>query len=239
MPTNVNAVPGDRQATLSWSAPASDGGSAISGYAVTSSPGNLSCATSGALSCVVGGLANGTPYTFTVTATNTIGTGPPSGPSSAVTPASVPGAPSNVSAVAANGQATVSWSGPASDGGSAINGYTVTSDPGSLTCTTGGSLSCVVGGLANGTPYTFTVTATNTIGTGPPSVPSSGVTPASVPGAPTNVSATAWQCLGHGELEHPGRRWRRRHQRLHRHRQPGQPELRHDCHVELLAWSVG
>ena len=190
-PTNVSALPGDRQATVSWSAPASDGGSAISGYTATSSPGNLSCATSGALSCVVSGLANGTPYTFTVAATNSIGTGPPSGPSGAVTPATLPGAPTNIGAFAGNGQATVSWGAPTSDGGSAINGYTATSNPGSLTCTSGGSLNCVVGGLTNGTQYTFTVAATNAIGTGPPSAPSSAVTPASVPGAPTNVSAVA------------------------------------------------
>ena len=136
---------------------------------MTSNPGSLTCGTSGALSCVVGGLANGTPYTFTVTATNGIGTGAPSSPSNQVTPTNavtVPGAPTNVSAVAGNAQATVSWTVPASNGGSAIIDYTVTSSPGPFTATAAGpsASSAVVPGLANGTSYTFTVHARNTVG---------------------------------------------------------------------------
>ncbi|HEX8971450.1 fibronectin type III domain-containing protein [Oryzihumus sp.] len=88
-----------------------------------------------------------------------------------------PGAPTAVSASAGTGQATVFWTPPASDGGSAITGYTATSSPGGLTCTTSGALLCTVGALANGTPYTFTVTATNAVGAGPPSSPSVAVTP--------------------------------------------------------------
>ena len=64
---------------------------------------------------------------------------------------SAPGAPTGVSAVGGNGQATVSWIAPASDGGSPITAYTVTSNPGSLTCGTTGTLTCPVTGLTNGT----------------------------------------------------------------------------------------
>ena len=71
---------------MSWKAPSSTGGSAITRYTVTSSPGGKTCTTTGALSCTVSGLTNGTHYTFTVTATNAAGTGPASTPSTAVTP---------------------------------------------------------------------------------------------------------------------------------------------------------
>ena len=76
--------------------------------------------------------------------------------------ASVPGAPTAVSATAGDGQATVSWNAPGSNGGAAISGYTVTSAPGAKTCTsTAVDTHCTVTGLTNGTPYTFTVTATS------------------------------------------------------------------------------
>src|ERR1019366_1529824 len=112
-------------------------------------------------------------YTFTVTATNADGTGLASGASAAITPVTVPGAPAigAVSLVAnranglTNGAVTVNWSAPASNGGSAITGYTVISSPGGLTCTSA-ALTCNVTGLTVGTSYTFTVTATNADGTG-------------------------------------------------------------------------
>jgi len=107
--------------------------------------------------------------TFTPTPTPT----PPPPPADTST---APGAPTGASATPGNGQATVSWLAPASDGGREITGYTVTGAPGG-TCSTSGALTCQVSGLTNGTPYTFTVTATNAIGTSPASAPSSSVTP--------------------------------------------------------------
>lgn len=190
-PTGAAATPGNASAAVTWSAPASNGGGTITGYAVTSSPGARTCTTTGALGCTVSALVNGTPYTFTVTATNAIGTGAASSPSTPVTPRTVPGAPTGVAAVAGNAAADVTWSAPASNGGSAITGYTVTSNPDGLTCTTTAALGCTVIGLANGTPYTFTVTATNVAGTGPASSASTPVTPRTIPGAPIGVTAVA------------------------------------------------
>ena len=88
----------------------------------------------------------------------------------------VPGAPTAVTATAGAGAATVSFTPPASNGGAAITGYTVTAMPGNIT-TTGTGSPITVSGLTNGTSYTFTVKATNSVGTGPESTPSNAVTP--------------------------------------------------------------
>lgn len=102
-----------------------------------------------------------------------------------------PGAPQSVVAVAGNRKAVVAWTAPASENGSPITGYTVTSNPGGVSVTTTGALNATVTGLTNGTSYTFTVTATNAIGEGPASAASNAVVPASVRGAPTAASATS------------------------------------------------
>ena len=185
-PTNVTAVAGNAAALVGWTAPASNGGSSITGYAATASPGGATCATT-STTCTVGSLSNGTTYTFTVKATNAVGTGPASSPSNAVTPAATataPGAPTNVTAVAGNASALVGWTAPASNGGSSITGYTATASPGGATCATT-STTCTVGSLSNGTTYTFTVKATNAVGTGPASSPSNAVTPTGLTGPPT------------------------------------------------------
>jgi hypothetical protein len=193
VPTSVSATSGaNAQSVVSWTAPGSDGGLPITGYTVLSSGGQTCSWTSGALSCTVTGLTNGTPYTFTVTATNVMGTSSASSASSSVTPRTTPGLPTSVAATSgANGQSVVSWIAPASDGGSTITGYTVTANPGGQTCSwTSGALSCTVTGLTNGTSYTFTVTATNAAGTSSASDASSGAVPRTVPGLPRSVSAT-------------------------------------------------
>lgn len=86
-PTSVAATPGQQQASVTWTAPSSNGGSTITGYTATSDPGGRTCSwTSGALGCTVTGLTAGTAYTFTVRATNSAGTSVASSPSAAVTP---------------------------------------------------------------------------------------------------------------------------------------------------------
>jgi hypothetical protein len=88
----------------------------------------------------------------------------------------VPGAPISPIATAGNAQATVSFTAPASTGGSAITGYTVTSTPGGFTAS-GAASPITVTGLSNGTSYTFTVAATNALGNSVASEASIAVTP--------------------------------------------------------------
>jgi alpha-tubulin suppressor-like RCC1 family protein len=92
--------------------------------------------------------------------------------------ASVPDAPTNVSATAGNGSATVSWSPPTSDGGSPITGYEITISPGGQTVSVGpSSLQKAIMGLTNCTAYTFTVRAINAVGPSEPSDASNEVRP--------------------------------------------------------------
>ncbi len=90
--------------------------------------------------------------------------------------ATAPGAPTSVVGTAGVAQASVAFTAPAFTGGASITSYTVTSSPGGFTAA-GSSSPIVVTGLTIGTAYTFTVTATNSVGGGSASVASTGVTP--------------------------------------------------------------
>jgi len=86
-PTIGTATAGNAQASVTFTAPANNGGALITGYTVTSNPGGLT-GTGASSPITVTGLTNGTAYTFTVTATNSAGTGSASAASNSVTPTS-------------------------------------------------------------------------------------------------------------------------------------------------------
>jgi hypothetical protein len=180
-PTSAVATAGNLQASVAFTAPLSDGGSAITGYTVTSSPGSFT-STGASSPLVVTGLTVGTAYTFTVVATNVAGNSLASIASASVTPYTVPDAPTSVVAIPGNTQASVSFSVPTSNGGSAITGYTVSASSGGVT-SSGTTSPLLVTGLTSGTAYTFTVVATNTAGNSVASIASGSVTPAIASGS--------------------------------------------------------
>jgi titin len=202
-PTIGTATAGNAEATVSWTAPADDGGSPITGYSVTPYLGAVAqtpvAFASTATTQTVTGLAIGTTYTFTVAATNAVGTGPESAESNAVTTFDVPGAPTIGSAVGGNALATVSWTAPGFDGGTPVTGYAVTPYIGAVAQTpvvfASTATTQTVTGLTNGTTYTFTVAAINVVGTGAESAASNAVTPMTIPDAPTDAIASP----GNGE----------------------------------------
>lgn len=200
-PVIGTATGGDASATVTWT-PASDGGSAITGYSVrvvnnatSQQVGALRPAAAGSTSLVVTGLANQTAYRFQVLATNAVGDSPFSASSNVVTPASgaaVPGAPTigAASQGAAGGKLTAlaRWTPPASTGGSPITGYQVIalrmSSAADDAVVLSSTPSRVLGPgvrqydytLAEGN-YRFQVVAINASGTGPPSARSANVVP--------------------------------------------------------------
>ncbi len=131
----------------------------------------------------VSGVLSGTPTvggnaSGTVTASNTSGIATQD--FSITIQAQLPGAPTIGTATAGNAQATVSFTPPASNGGSPITSYTVTCTPGNLTAI-GAASPLTVTGLTNNTLYTCSARATNSAGTGAASgtvtvTPVSGVT---------------------------------------------------------------
>jgi hypothetical protein len=184
--TNYGSAP---SASVAFSAPASNGGSPITSYTVTSFPGGIT-ATGSASPVVVTGLTSGTSYTYTVTATNALGTSSSSLPSAAVTASTKPQAPTIGTAASINStSASVAFTSNQT-GGSPITSYTVTSNTGGFSATGSSSPITVTGAFGGGSSYTFSVTATNANGVSAASSASNSVTFASVPGAPGAGSAT-------------------------------------------------
>ena len=106
--------------------------------------------------------------------------------SNSVTPSAPPSAPTNAVASLNNptvsGQVHLTWTAPTNDGGTPLDHYTVTSNPGSIRHDVAASATATdFTGLTNGVSYTFTVTATNASQTSPASLPSNAVMPVGPP----------------------------------------------------------
>ena len=174
-PQNVAGTHGNAQATVTFNAPSSTGGNAISSYRV------YKCATSGgtyvdsgfsgaASGIVVTGLANGTAVYFKVAAINVAGEGTLSGASAGCTPhaPTVPNMSDSVILTEGNTQLVVTWSVATDDGGSAITGYDIYKDNLKVGSTYGAAVRTgTLTGLSNGVYYDVRVYAINAIGNNP------------------------------------------------------------------------
>ncbi|MCL2525812.1 MAG: fibronectin type III domain-containing protein [Coriobacteriia bacterium] len=194
-PQNLAASPSDSAVTLTWHAPADDGGTAILYYDLSSDGGQswTASATADTMNYTFTGLTNGSSYDLAVRAVNA--QGPSAAAPISATPLSVPSMVQNF--VAQPDPPTsfdLSWAAPASDGGSAITGYVISwSDDGGSTWSAPVNLdasttSYTATGLTDGVDYTFQISATNALGSSP--VAQSSATDATAPGAVQALTAT-------------------------------------------------
>jgi hypothetical protein len=180
-PQSLVATSGNAQVGLSWSAPSSNGGASLTQYLIydrlTGGPtfSLYSTTSPSTTSTTVTSLSNSQSYDFEVVAQNSVGTSSPSNIASSTPMATVPGAPQSLTATASNTQASLSWSAPASNGGSGLTQYLVydrtTGSPsfGLYATTSPSQTTSTVTSLTNNTSYDFEVLAQNGIGTSSPS----------------------------------------------------------------------
>jgi titin len=208
--SNLTAAAGSRSVTLTWAAPASDGGSPITNYeimvaeqtaGVWSPYRPITRPATTATFAVVNDLTNNKPHIFVVRAVTAAGVSPWLTLSRAVTPqATNPAAITNLTATAGSRSVTLNWAAPASDGGSPITNYEIMvaeqtagvwSPYRPLTRPASTATSAVVNDLTNGKPHLFVVRAVTAAGVSPWLTLARVVTPkATNPGAILNLTAT-------------------------------------------------
>jgi ELWxxDGT repeat protein len=197
-PANLTTSSGNSQVRLTWSAPANNGGAAVTDYVVqfktiaATAWSTFADGRSTNTSATVTGLTNGTGYVFRVLAVNTAGAGAES--SVFATPRTVASAPLSLGGTPGNSQVRLAWIAPTNNGGSAITDYVVQFK--TIAATTWSTFadgrstntSATVTGLANGTGYVFRVLAVNAAGAGAES--SVFATPRTVASAPLSLGGT-------------------------------------------------
>jgi hypothetical protein len=195
VPTAVTAAVGDQQATVSFVPPANASAGVtyrVAATDVTASANGGQNASGSTSPLTVTGLTDGDTYEFAVQATNSSGSGPLSQYSNQVIPDPEPGTPTEVSAVAGQQQATVSFVptvNASADTTYLVAATDVTNSANGGQTTSGRASPLTVTGLTDGDTYVFTVQTTNARGSSPLSGISNQVVPYSVPGTPTEVSA--------------------------------------------------
>jgi titin len=194
-PQNIAAVSDVRAIHVSWSVPDSNGGSPITSYTLYRD-GHPLASLSGT-SYTDTGLGNGESHSYAVSATTAVGEGPQSASSRAST-FDLP-SPVNVTATSDVRAIHLSWSPPISDGGTPVTGYTVYRDGTVVATLAASTTSYTDSGLANGTSYSYSVSATNAVGEGP----TNGVVGATTfdfAGAPQDLAAAPGAKIGDIQL---------------------------------------
>ncbi|MCL2564545.1 MAG: fibronectin type III domain-containing protein [Defluviitaleaceae bacterium] len=191
IPRDFRATPGDRQVTLSWSVPQNNGGATITRYEVSRDNGTTWINASSNTGHTFTGLTNGTAVTFRVRAVTNRGHGAEAAVTATpVSSANLPSVPRDFTATPGNGQVTLNWTAPQSNGGAAIIRYEVSRDNGATWVNASHNTGHTFTGLTNGTAVTFRVRAVTNRGHGVDAAVTATPTAAAVPTAPRDFRAT-------------------------------------------------
>jgi len=196
-PTGLTTTSNGSYALLRWTAPTSNGGSAITSYNIyrgtsAGSESTMAIGSSTTQTYTDSTVVAGKTYYYVVKAVSAVGTSSASNEAS-YTESSVPSAPTNLTASLTTGKITLTWTAPAS-GGSAITGYTVLrgtssslTDQASIASVTMTSFTDLT--ASAGTTYYYTVKAVNAVGSSAASAPVSIMVGRTVPGTPIGLTA--------------------------------------------------
>ena len=193
-PTGLSATVGNGHVSLSWIAPANSGESFIKGYSVYQD--NSIVADSPGTSITITGLTNNQTYRFLVAAHNSLNyytEGPWSSEVQATPTHETASSPTDLISTPGDGKVDLSWSTPSTDGGAAIDHFTIYQNGTSLVNVTGNS--ATITELKNNVSYSFAVSAHNYVGNSP-RTNAVLVTPYTFPDAPTGLTVT----IGNGQV---------------------------------------
>jgi autotransporter-associated beta strand protein len=186
-PATVTATPGNTQVQLNWSASTGATSYIVESSAVSGGPYSIIATTSG-VSYVNSGLTNGTPYYYVVAAANTTGTGLISAEATATPVATVPVAPTGLTASGSTGAISLNWSASSGATGYTVYRGSITGGPYSAISSGSNVTTYTDSGLPASATYYYVVAATNAGGA---SAYSNEAHASTQPGSVATLSATA------------------------------------------------
>lgn len=181
-PTSLSAIPTNTNVAISFTPPSDDGGSAITNYEYSFNNSTWTALSPADITSpiTVSGLTQNTAYTIYLRAVNIVGSGPASSVLSFTTQGVPVNGPTSLALVSVTtSSATISFTPPSNNGGSAITNYQYSANGGGnwyAVSPADATSPVTISGLGNGISYAFFLRAVNAYGAGASSATSINVT---------------------------------------------------------------